>query len=45
MGPSGFTKEGIAHDLTGILTYVNSYELGEDVAQADAMLKERSVWM
>ncbi|GJE88012.1 FAD-dependent oxidoreductase [Phanerochaete sordida] len=43
-GPSGFTIEGIRKDLTGALDYVNSYKLGEDVLQAELMLKQRGVY-
>lgn len=44
LGPSGFTVEGISKDLTGNLDYVNSYKLGEDVRQAEQMLKDRRVF-
>ena len=45
MGPSGFTKDGIIHDLTGIMEFVNSYKLGNDLAQVEGMLKESDVWV
>lgn len=44
-GPSGFTKEGVRKDLSGKFNYVNSYKVGEDVAQAEKMLKEKGVWV
>ena len=44
LGASGFTVEGISQDLTGNLDYVNSYKLGEDVRQAEGILKERGVY-
>ena len=43
-GPSGFTKEGVARDLKGGLSYVNSYRLDEDVRQAENMLQDRGIF-
>ncbi|KIP06188.1 hypothetical protein PHLGIDRAFT_91141, partial [Phlebiopsis gigantea 11061_1 CR5-6] len=45
MGPSGFTKDGIINDVTGIMDFVNSYKLGDELMQVEVMLKERSVWV
>lgn len=43
--PRGVSKETLAEELTGAFNYVNSYKVGEDIAQAEDMLKEKGIWV